>query len=793
MTNQNEIFKKLLEKLELLSQKQDAFSNEINTLREEIHQLQVQSLKEQSEAIHVTPPLPVYRDVANVPTDPIQTIDPAEQTGSNISGPPEIPTALASTTPKAKADYEHFIGSNIINKIGIAITIIGVAIGAKYSIDHELISPITRILLGYVVGLGLLGFGFKLKKAYPEYSSVLVSGAIAIMYFITYAAFSFYHLFPQTVAFALMVLFTVLTVMVALNYNRQVIAHIGLVGAYAVPFLLSNDAGNIVVFYTYVAIINIGILIIAVRKYWKPLYYSSFILTWLIFGYWYFLQYEDSSQYMVFWIFAFIFFSTFYLIFIAYKVVHQEKFMATDVLLILSNSFIFYGLGYAALTNHDGGDHFRGLFTIAIASVHLCVALFIYSRTSTDRNLLTMIAGLVLVFITIAVPVQLDGSWVTLLWAGEAALLYWIGHMRKDQVYENISYALVFLAFFSILGDWLTIYNLYDYNTEGTRITPLFNIHFLTSLLFMASFAFMTYINKDRADDPPAATGASLRPMMVVVIPFILLLTTYFTFRIEISSYFDQLYLDSSTTTSLQGTDYPTTYYNEDLAAFKVIWILNYSVLFSALLTIVNLKIIKNQRLAIAAFIFSSICIITFLVQGLPVLNQLRDSFMHQDIADPYLAGRFNIMIRYISFAFVGLLLLSMYSALQKELPGIRQQRMDVSFDLLLHLTILSVLSNEWITWMSVLGYSVSTTLGLSIVWGIYALTLIILGIWKGKRHLRIMAITLFALTLFKLFFYDLSHLNTIAKTVVFVSLGILLLIISFLYNKYKHVTDVRA
>lgn len=45
----------------------------------------------------------------------------------------------------------------------------------------------------------------------------------------------------------------------------------------------------------------------------------------------------------------------------------------------------------------------------------------------------------------------------------------------------------------------------------------------------------------------------------------------------------------------------------------------------------------------------------------------------------------------------------------------------------------------------------------------------------------------LFAITLIKLFFYDIAHLNTISKTIVFVSLGILLLIISFLYNKNKN------
>lgn len=112
-------------------------------------------------------------------------------------------------------------------------------------------------------------------------------------------------------------------------------------------------------------------------------------------------------------------------------------------------------------------------------------------------------------------------------------------------------------------------------------------------------------------------------------------------------------------------------------------------------------------------------------------------------------------------------------------------------FDLILHTTILWVVSSELLNVMDLAGSSESYKLGLSILWGVYALILIILGIWKNKKHLRVAAIVLFGVTLIKLFFYDIASLDTIAKTIVFVSLGILLLIISFLYNKYKHrITD---
>jgi uncharacterized membrane protein len=56
----------------------------------------------------------------------------------------------------------------------------------------------------------------KLKKNYAAFSAVLLSGAMASLYFITYAAYDFYQFIPQLMAFVLMVLFTAFTVFAAL-------------------------------------------------------------------------------------------------------------------------------------------------------------------------------------------------------------------------------------------------------------------------------------------------------------------------------------------------------------------------------------------------------------------------------------------------------------------------------------------------------------------------------------------------------------------------------------------------
>jgi uncharacterized membrane protein len=113
---------------------------------------------------------------------------------------------------------------------------------------------------------------------------------------------------------------------------------------------------------------------------------------------------------------------------------------------------------------------------------------------------------------------------------------------------------------------------------------------------------------------------------------------------------------------------------------------------------------------------------------------------------------------------------------------------MKPAFDFLLHVSIIWIASSELINWMDIAHSTQSYKLGLSILWGLYSLFLIALGIWKKNKPLRIGAIALFGITLIKLFTYDIAHLDTIAKTIVFVSLGVLLLLISFLYNKYKHI-----
>ena len=75
---------------------------------------------------------------------------------------------------------------------------------------------------------------------------------------------------------------------------------------------------------------------------------------------------------------------------------------------------------------------------------------------------------------------------------------------------------------------------------------------------------------------------------------------------------------------------------------------------------------------------------------------------------------------------------------------------------------------------------------GFPVLWGVLAFVFLIIGIKKQIKTLRIIALSLLGITIVKLFFYDISNISETGKIISFILLGILILIISFVYQKIK-------
>jgi uncharacterized membrane protein len=779
MSDYNEKIAELQQRLDKMVEYQGYFNKEIALLKTEIFHLKKASQTFQSTP-QVTPQI----------TPKIEYQKPIETPLK-----PQVSSNYQAVEPQSHDSHiEEFVGKNLISIIGIIITVIGVGIGAKYAIDNNLISPAMRIVIGYIFAFGLLGFALKLKEIYDKFSAVLLSGSVAIMYFLTFFAYSFYDLISQTFAFAVMVAITVFTVFSALQYDRQVIAIIGLVGAYAVPFLLSDGSGRVVILFSYMSIINVGMLAVSIKKYWKFLHIAAFGLTWLIFFAWFIDKYRFDEHFPLALIFATIFFAIFYAASIVHNLCYQEEMSPETIFFLIANSFIYFGLGYVMLDGNVRTKPFLGFFTLSNAIVHFAVSYLISSRL-ISRQTLYFTLGLTLFFVTIAVPIQQEGIWIPIFWTIEAVFLFWVGFTKQIDFYEVASYVLMVLAILGLFNfvsrnqvEW-SQYILNNNAYVTLTLIPFYNEPFLAGLIFTVGFGIICYLINPKNRE--SCLESNIFNVVKVGVSVVFLIALYNLFRTEIGNYWHSQFIETAVTDAIM-TPYSnltetSRVFDGNLSMLNVVWQINYTMLFLSILSLINIKRLKNVGFGFTLLTLNGFVLAIFAVIGLYFISELRESYLLKTNVERFTRGSSLIAIRYISLVFVAGLIYSTYKLYKQDFL---QKISDITmiFEMVFAVILWIILSSELLNLMDIFGYKDSYKLALSLFWGSYSLILIALGMFWRKSHLRFGAIGLFALTLVKLFFYDIASLSTISKTVVFVSLGVMLLIISFLYNKYKDI-----
>lgn len=774
----------LLKELEI---KNSAMYQELQALKSRIDQFAQN--KEQTQVAKQMPVVDKQPEIVPVQAQAVQSIP------QQVARPQAAQPSKPFVQPEKKRDWERFVGENLINKIGILITVIGVGIGTKYAIDHQLLSPVMRIMLGYLLGGGLLFFALKLKKNYLDFSAVLLSGSLAIFYFLTYISFSFYHFFPLQLTFLLMVLFTAGTVYAAVKYDRQIIAHLGFVGAYGIPFLLSDGSGKVLFFFSYVAIINIGILAVSYFKNWKSLIYSAFGLTWLIFFAWYWTAYKAQYHLGTAMFFLTLYFLIFYATGLIFKVTKHEKFHASDMVVIMANSFVFSALGFSLISAYTSSENHLALFSLANALVHFAVAFVLHRDKQADRTIYYFCCAMVLLYATLTVPLLLDGNAVTLTWTFEFLALFLYGRIRKVSLLEEMSYPVLLLAFLNLLLFWGRTYGGLDLlsgvqDWRQGEITAdnsfLLNYRFLTSFCFIAALGIAYYVDGvkkylETAEDSSAANydvNPGLLQTFRVTLVILVIVVPFSGIFLEISQYWD-------IKMAVLEKDKNVLFYNiaEIVQAFETLSKIAFSLLFTGVVLFVRRTRQNSSEFNIFAVITCGFVLLVFLTLGLYLLSYLQLQYLYK--TETYYAPSSLLLIRYAMYALIAAYVYTYVTFISKQFTD---RFFRVFSEYFLHVLIIWVLSAELVNWMHVLNSRQAYKLGLSIFWGVYALSLIVVGIRQKKAYLRIGAISLFGVTLVKLFFYDLDRLSTLGKTVLFIILGVILLVISFLYNKYKNI-----
>lgn len=762
------------EKINLIGQKIVLLSNNLDKYKTELQQLQAElnALKAGKNIQPVTETIiepkkvvePVKSVVEEVKVEKIE--QPVVQ--QPIQTPPKIKKALG---------FEETIGARWFSIIGIIVLVLGVAIGVKYAIDKDLINETTRLVLGYLVGGIILSLALVYKKKYDVFSAILLSGAMAIMYFTTYIGYSHYHFYSAPVAFVIMAFFTGFTVFAAHVYNYEIIALIGLVGGYTVPPLLSTGSGEIQYMFGFMLILNLGVLALSFKKYWKFVNHVAYALTWLIFAVWTASSYDPEIYFGRTMFFATAFYLIFYLSFISYKIFRNKPFSAWDVILVMSNSLIYFGIGYNAM-NNKYYEFYQGLFCVLNAVFHLGFALLCKKKEVADKTIFYFIIAMVISFITMAIPVQMDGNYVTLIWLCEMVVLTWMTKKTGINTYKYLAYGLSLLAFFSLWHDWSN-YAYFSNNTSTTlAFQPFVNRYFLTSIIGTGVFAFVWYMNRQML------TTSLSRIANVILIVFGLIVC-YMTFGNEIMLYFDIQY-KLSETKHVGDYGYDWTDYDSAWNSYNGLWMIIYSIVFLSVLSWFSIKKFTSKVFAYICWSMNFLMLVFGLTAAFAIISDLK-----MEAVNDYsysIITTWNYNSRYLFMPFAALMIFMIYQFRNAEI--LKKIRL-VNF-WLFHVVILVVLSNELshITTMLHLDnydhYSkVAFRMGYTVLWGVYSMALITYGILRKRKQLRIIAISLFGLTLFKLAATAMS-MTMGYRLIVFIVIGIILLVVSFMYQKFK-------
>jgi uncharacterized membrane protein len=200
---------------------------------------------------------------------------------------PEAPPAPMPEAPSREPAFETRMGLTWLNRIGVVTLVLGVAFFFKYAVDNQWIGETARVLLGVAAGLAALGLGERFWRRDQKTFAQGVSGAgVAILYVSFYAAFVFYSLVPQPLAFALMVLNTAAAGALALRYEAPALATLGLLGGYMTPILLSTGEDRPWALLSYVLLLNLGALAVAQKKQWRVLEWLAFAATVVLYSSW---------------------------------------------------------------------------------------------------------------------------------------------------------------------------------------------------------------------------------------------------------------------------------------------------------------------------------------------------------------------------------------------------------------------------------------------------------------------------------------------------------------------------
>ncbi len=427
---------------------------------------------------------------------------------------PDIPARPVLTTPEAhEGDLESRIGSHWLNRIGIAAVLIGVSYFLKFAFDNNWIGPAGRVSIGLLAGIAVVVWSERFRsQGYKVFSYSLKAVGIGVLYLSLWAAVHVYALIPSGVAFAAMLVVTASTAAMAIAQDAEILAAFALAGGFTTPLLLSTGENHELQLFSYLALLDAAAVVMVALKPWRRLLVLSYAGTLLLYIGWY-SEFYDRSQIRWTLAFATLFFAIFAIAPLVARRPEKEipPFSAVPVFLAFVNAGVYFLQVYALYEEID--KHAMAWFALVLAAVYIFL-----SRQAGDRfpdrenaqKLHFLHLALAIGFITIAIPIRLDGHWITIGWFVEAGVLLWLGDRIRSSFLSGFAVGALALGVLRLLS------KIDDFNVT----TLIFNARtgtFVVAITVLAATAWYGLKRRDEVGRQGAAVAVIVLNALALV------------------------------------------------------------------------------------------------------------------------------------------------------------------------------------------------------------------------------------------------------------------------------------
>ncbi len=194
---------------------------------------------------------------------------PLGTSGEAAAGAPEPDAPYAEPSPPGRSLEDLLTARWGVWAGAVALLMSGVFL-IRYAVENELLGPEIRCQLGFLLGATLIGGAEWLRRrsdGSDQSPPALASGGVAILYGAAYGTGVLYGLVPPLVGFALLAAVSLTGLALSLRFG-QLVAAIGIAGAFVTPALIETDDPSLPGLFLYLLFVTAAALAVVRYTAW---------------------------------------------------------------------------------------------------------------------------------------------------------------------------------------------------------------------------------------------------------------------------------------------------------------------------------------------------------------------------------------------------------------------------------------------------------------------------------------------------------------------------------------------